>query len=245
MFPERGETKLDLVEYYLAVEEPLDARDGWTAGAHAALPERRRGFVVLPEASARRARPTGLQTEIVSTPNGTTSRALVAADLAHIAWAVNLGCLGFHVWPYARRRSDARRRAAHRPRPPTRRRLRRRARGRAPREGAARRASVWSGIRRPRATVASTSTSASNRGGTRSRCGRRRLPSRGSWRGAIPTRSPTRGGRRSAASGCSSTSTRTRRTRPCSARGRSGLGKARRCRRRSRGTSSTRSCPTS
>ncbi|HEV7527013.1 MAG TPA: DNA primase small subunit domain-containing protein, partial [Acidimicrobiia bacterium] len=22
-----------------------------------------------------------------------------AADLAHIAWAVNLGCLGFHVWP--------------------------------------------------------------------------------------------------------------------------------------------------
>ena len=29
-----------------------------------------------------------------------TSRALVAADLAHVAWAVNLGCLGFHVWPY-------------------------------------------------------------------------------------------------------------------------------------------------
>ncbi|MGH2728544.1 MAG: DNA polymerase domain-containing protein, partial [Actinomycetota bacterium] len=35
-----------------------------------------------------------------TTPNGTDSRALVAADLAHIAWAVNLGCLGFHVWPY-------------------------------------------------------------------------------------------------------------------------------------------------
>ncbi|HEX9338658.1 MAG TPA: DNA primase small subunit domain-containing protein, partial [Pseudonocardiaceae bacterium] len=25
--------------------------------------------------------------------------ALVAADLAHILWAVNLGCIGFHVWP--------------------------------------------------------------------------------------------------------------------------------------------------
>ena len=35
----------------------------------------------------------------MSTPNGTTSRALVAADLAHVLWAVNLGCLGFHVWP--------------------------------------------------------------------------------------------------------------------------------------------------
>ncbi|HEX8581988.1 MAG TPA: DNA primase small subunit domain-containing protein, partial [Acidimicrobiales bacterium] len=44
-------------------------------------------------------RPEWLETTIVSTPNGTTSRALVAADLAHVIWAVNLGCLGFHVWP--------------------------------------------------------------------------------------------------------------------------------------------------
>jgi DNA ligase D-like protein (predicted polymerase) len=43
--------------------------------------------------------PKWLETTIVSTPNGTTSNALVAADLAHLAWAVNLGCLGFHVWP--------------------------------------------------------------------------------------------------------------------------------------------------
>jgi DNA ligase D-like protein (predicted polymerase) len=35
----------------------------------------------------------------MSTPNGTTSDALVAADLAHLLWAVNQGCLGFHVWP--------------------------------------------------------------------------------------------------------------------------------------------------
>jgi DNA ligase D-like protein (predicted polymerase) len=44
-------------------------------------------------------RPDWLQTTIVSTPNGTTSRALVVADLAHVLWAVNLACLGFHVWP--------------------------------------------------------------------------------------------------------------------------------------------------
>jgi Predicted eukaryotic-type DNA primase len=36
----------------------------------------------------------------VATPNGTTSQALVAADIDHVLWAVNLGCLGFHVWPY-------------------------------------------------------------------------------------------------------------------------------------------------
>ena len=34
------------------------------------------------------------------TPNGTTSRALVLADMAHVVWAVNLACLGFHVWPH-------------------------------------------------------------------------------------------------------------------------------------------------
>jgi DNA ligase D-like protein (predicted polymerase) len=44
--------------------------------------------------------PDWLQTTTVATVNGTTSRALVLADLAHVAWAVNLGCLGFHTWPY-------------------------------------------------------------------------------------------------------------------------------------------------
>ena len=43
--------------------------------------------------------PDWLQTAVVSTPNGTTSNALVVADVAHVVWAVNLGCLGLHVWP--------------------------------------------------------------------------------------------------------------------------------------------------
>ena len=43
--------------------------------------------------------PDWLSTLVVSTPNGTTSNAMVAADLAHVVWAVNMGCLGFHVWP--------------------------------------------------------------------------------------------------------------------------------------------------
>jgi DNA ligase D-like protein (predicted polymerase) len=44
--------------------------------------------------------PDWLATTVVRTVNGTPSRALVAADLAHLLWAVNLGCLGFHVWPF-------------------------------------------------------------------------------------------------------------------------------------------------
>jgi DNA ligase D-like protein (predicted polymerase) len=44
--------------------------------------------------------PDWLETTVVQTVNGTPSNAMVAADVAHIAWAVNLGCLGFHVWPF-------------------------------------------------------------------------------------------------------------------------------------------------
>jgi DNA ligase D-like protein (predicted polymerase) len=41
-----------------------------------------------------------LQSTTVATPNGTTSNALVVADIAHVIWAVNYGCLGLHLWPY-------------------------------------------------------------------------------------------------------------------------------------------------
>ena len=61
--------------------------------------------------------PDWLQTTTVSTPNGTTSQALVAADIDHVLWAVNLGCLGFHVWPYLAERPRPHRRAADRPGP--------------------------------------------------------------------------------------------------------------------------------
>jgi DNA ligase D len=98
LFPERGETKLDLVKYYLAVAAPITR----TIGGRPVLMERHPHGATGSSFFQKRVpdnAPEWLTTTIVSTPNGTTSRALVAADLAHIAWAVNLGCLGFHVWP--------------------------------------------------------------------------------------------------------------------------------------------------
>jgi DNA ligase D-like protein (predicted polymerase) len=44
--------------------------------------------------------PDWLHTTTVSTINGTLSRALVIADLAHVLWAANMGVLGLHVWQY-------------------------------------------------------------------------------------------------------------------------------------------------
>jgi DNA ligase D len=98
-FSEHGETKLVLVEHYLRVAEPLMRTMGGRPTMLQRFPEGAEGpsfFQKRVPASA----PDWLETTIVSTPNGTTSRALVAADLAHVVWAVNIGCLGFHPWPY-------------------------------------------------------------------------------------------------------------------------------------------------
>jgi len=44
--------------------------------------------------------PEWLATTRVHTVNGTPSRALVIASLGEVLWAVNMGVLGLHVWPY-------------------------------------------------------------------------------------------------------------------------------------------------
>src|SRR3979411_328663 len=97
-FPEHGDTKLDLVRYYQAVEAPLLRAMGGRPVLLQRFPHGASGSSFF-QKRVPEARPEWLETTIVSTPNGTTSQALVAADLAHILWAVNLACLGFHVWP--------------------------------------------------------------------------------------------------------------------------------------------------
>jgi DNA ligase D len=104
-FPERGETKLDLVRYYLAVAEPLMQVAGGRPTLMQRFPHGAGGSSFF-QKRVPEARPEWLETTVVSTPNGTTSRALVLADPAHVVWAVNLACLGFHLWPYLHDRPD-------------------------------------------------------------------------------------------------------------------------------------------
>ena len=104
-FPERGETKLDLVRYYLAVAEPFLRAGGGRPTLMQRFPHGAEGSSFFQKRVPKDV-PEWLQTTIVTTPNGTTSRALVLADMAHVAWAVNLGCLGFHLWPHLSERPD-------------------------------------------------------------------------------------------------------------------------------------------
>src|SRR5918998_4238451 len=98
-FAERGETKLDLVEYYVRVPEPLMRARGGRPVLMQRFPDGAGGPSFFQKRVPKTA-PPWLRTTTVETVNGTPSQALVAADLAHVAWAVNIGCLGFHVWPF-------------------------------------------------------------------------------------------------------------------------------------------------
>ena len=99
LFPKLGLTKLDLADYYLAVGEPLMR---WIRNRPVLLERYPNGVSEksffqkrIPESA-----PDWLTTTTVQTINGTPSRALVIADLAHVLWAANQGVLGLHVWQY-------------------------------------------------------------------------------------------------------------------------------------------------
>jgi DNA ligase D len=104
-FPTRGDSKLDLIKFYLAVETPLMRQMLDRPVLLQRFPNGTTGTSFfqkrIPDAA-----PEWLQTTVVSTPNGTLSNALVIADIAHLIWAVNLGCLGFHSWPIRAREPD-------------------------------------------------------------------------------------------------------------------------------------------
>ena len=97
-FSERGETKGDLIAFYESVRAPLLAAMGGRPVLLQRFPNGADGTSFF-QKRVPDSKPPWLTTAVVSTPNGTTSDALVAMDIAHIAWAVNIGCLGFHVWP--------------------------------------------------------------------------------------------------------------------------------------------------
>ncbi len=105
-FPTANATKLDLAHFYLAVAEPFLAANGGRPSMMERYPDGASGKSFFQKRVPEHA-PEWLQTTVVSTPNGTESNALVLADIAHVLWAVNLGCLGFHPWPYLAAASHA------------------------------------------------------------------------------------------------------------------------------------------
>ena len=102
-FSTRGETKLDLVQFYLVVGE----------GALRGVFERPTVLKRYPHGAegdfffqkrAPEKRPPWIETVQVSFPSGRTADELCPTHVADLAWAANLGCLDLNPW--AVRRSD-------------------------------------------------------------------------------------------------------------------------------------------
>lgn len=94
-----GATKLELARYYLAIEQVVMRAAGERPALLQRFPEGASGPSFFQKRVPPGA-PEWLRTTEVTTVNGTRSNALVVADVAHVLWAVNLGCLGLHLWPY-------------------------------------------------------------------------------------------------------------------------------------------------
>ncbi len=83
LFGERGETKRDLVDYYLRVGKPLLRTIGGRPVLMQRFPKGAEGPSFFQKRVPENA-PEWLRTTTVKTVNGTPSRALVIADLAHV-----------------------------------------------------------------------------------------------------------------------------------------------------------------
>jgi DNA ligase D-like protein (predicted polymerase) len=97
-FPKAGHTKLDLVNYYLAVA------DGALRGVRG-RPMALKRFVEGAEGEAffqKRApenRPAWMRTAELTFPSGRTADEIVLDDAAGLAWVVNLGCIDLNPHP--------------------------------------------------------------------------------------------------------------------------------------------------
>ena len=97
-FPESGYTKLDIVNYYLAVGE------GALRGVYdrpMVLKRFVNGADQEPffQKRAPTPRPPWIPTAHVSFPSGRSADLAVATEVATLIWAVNLGCLDLNPWP--------------------------------------------------------------------------------------------------------------------------------------------------
>jgi DNA ligase D-like protein (predicted polymerase) len=100
-FPERGLTKMDLIEFYLECHEAVlvglrerpCVMKRWVDGVAGKPFFQKR----VPESA-----PEWLQTATVTFPSGRHARELVVDDAAHLVWGANLGVIDWNPWPVRR-----------------------------------------------------------------------------------------------------------------------------------------------
>ncbi|WP_328381686.1 non-homologous end-joining DNA ligase [Streptomyces sp. NBC_00400] len=100
-YPERGFTKLDVAQYYLAVADGVlrGLRDRPTTMQR--FPDGVEGEFFY-QKRAPKGMPDWLPTARIAFPSGRFADEMCPTEPAAVLWAANLGCLTFHPWPVRR-----------------------------------------------------------------------------------------------------------------------------------------------
>ncbi|MFD9209297.1 non-homologous end-joining DNA ligase [Streptomyces sioyaensis] len=100
-YPERGFTKLDVAQYYLAVADGVlrGLRDRPTTMQR--FPDGVEGEFFY-QKRAPKGLPDWLPTARIAFPSGRFADEMCPTEPAAVVWAANLGCLTFHPWPVRR-----------------------------------------------------------------------------------------------------------------------------------------------
>ena len=105
-FPSRGYTKRDVFEYYLAVGDGIMRALRLRPTTLQRFPDGIDGEMFFQKRIATRGVPPWVETATISFPSGRTADELCPADLAHVAWAAQMGTIVFHPWPVRRDAPD-------------------------------------------------------------------------------------------------------------------------------------------
>jgi DNA ligase D len=101
-FPRKGYTKRDVFEYYLAVGDGILRALRNRPTTLQKFPDGIDGEMFFQKRIPTRGVPPWVQTAKISFPSGRTADELCPADLAHVAWAAQMGTIVFHPWPVRR-----------------------------------------------------------------------------------------------------------------------------------------------
>jgi DNA ligase D-like protein (predicted polymerase) len=104
-FPGSGHTKLDLVQYYLSVEDGIVRALYERPTQLRRFPDGVEGEAIYQKRVPEK-RPEWIETARVTFPSGRHADELCVTEVAQVAWATNLGTVDFHPWPSRRRDTE-------------------------------------------------------------------------------------------------------------------------------------------
>ncbi len=105
LFPKAKKTKLDLVEYYLSVEEGIVRALYERPTQLRRFPDGVTGEMIYQKRVPEK-RPEWVEAARVTFPSGRHADELCVTEIAQVAWAANLAVVDFHPWPSRRRDTE-------------------------------------------------------------------------------------------------------------------------------------------